>query len=168
MVEPVKLAALRPTPVKQLKGVVSKPKSKATTRKLNRQIIVAGIEGVVAVVLIALSLGDLIRGIQIITGAERFNAVLLGISIDIGFIALELTMLGVASDKLRKEIEPIARIAIVGTILLSAGLNAVAIAEHAEGLFRYASYALGAVIPGILYATMYVLGKLANDCYKHA
>lgn len=168
MVEVTRLASLKPAIIKQPKGLIAKPKSKAKNKVLRRQIAVAAIEAAVAFVLIALSLGHLVRGIELITGAGQTDAALLGVSIDIGFIALELTMLGVASDKLRKEIEPIARMAIIGTICLSAGLNAVAMAEHATGWMTYASYGLGAVIPGILYATMYVLGKLASDCYKQA
>lgn len=161
---------LTPSIVKQPKGFIAKPKpkSKAQSRKLNRQIVVAAIESVVALILVTLSLGHLIRGIEIITGADRFDASLLGAGIDIGFISLELTMLGIASDKLRRELEPIVRFTILGTIVLSAGLNAIAQAEHATGWYLYVAYALGAVIPGILYAVMFVLGKLASDCYKQA
>lgn len=169
MVEPTRLAtSLKPSLVKQPKGFVAKPKSKMRNKALRRQISVAAIEGVVALVLITLSLGHLVRGIELMTGADRLDAVLMGVSVDIGFVALELTMLGIASDKLRREIEPIARMAILGTIALSAGLNAIAMAEHATGYWIYASWGLGGVIPGILYATMFVLGKLASDCYRQA
>src|SRR5262252_4087537 len=91
-------------------------------KALRRQAGTAVGVGAVAVTLTALSLSHLAHGVEIVTGSSPWEAWAMAIGIDLGFVALELSQLAI-SDKVRRQVGRITKIAIVGTLIGSAGIN---------------------------------------------
>jgi len=95
-------------------------KDRRAAKALRRQAGTALGVGAVAVTLTALSLSHLAHGIEIVTGCQPWEGWAMAVSIDLGFVALELSQLAV-TDKLRRQVSRFARPAILGTL---AGLRA--------------------------------------------
>jgi hypothetical protein len=105
----------------------------------------------VALVLVGLSLSHLASGVTLVTGSSERDGWLMAIGIDLGFVALELAML-VAPAAIRPAVGRYAAPAIIGTLAISAGMNALAFASHAQGLMLYPAIGLGAAVPALVYA----------------
>jgi hypothetical protein len=120
-----------------------------------------GTVGFVAVVLTALSLTHLSCGIQITTGAAAWEGWSMAVGIDFGFVALEVAKI-MSRDRTMRSIAGHLNVAIVGTLVGSAVLNAFAFAAAASGWLVYPAVALGLAIPGLIYcltrigATMWI------------
>jgi len=121
-------------------------------RRLKRQQIAAGAVAAVAIVLTGLSLAHLAHGIALVTNAPIIEAWAMAVGIDLGFIALELAQLCAATPTTRRAVEQFSRPAIVGTLIVSATMNAFAFGSAATGLMIYPAAALGVAIPALIYA----------------
>jgi hypothetical protein len=106
----------------------------------------------VAVTLTGLSLNHLASGIGTISHCETYQAWAMAVGVDCAFVSLELAQLTI-SDKLRTKLTRVFRPAILGTILWSAILNALAFASGADNLvMQIAGTMLGLSIPALVYA----------------
>jgi hypothetical protein len=121
-------------------------------RKLRIQALAASAVCSLALAVVGLSLTDLAEGIQVVTGATEWKAWALAVGIDLGFVALELSTMAAATDKLRRSISRYTSPAIVGTLSGSAVLNAFAFASNAAGYMVYPAAVLGVAIPTLVYA----------------
>jgi hypothetical protein len=106
----------------------------------------------VGVVLTVLSLSHLAHGIQLVTSAPSWEAWVMAIGIDLGFIALEIAQLCAVTPAVRKEISKYTVPAIVGTLAASAVMNALAFGAQATGWMLYPAVGLGIAIPALIYA----------------
>ncbi len=130
-----------------------KAKSKWFVRKMKQQTYAASGIGVIAGVLVALSLSHLAHGIEIVTAAPPWESWALAIGIDLGFVALELAGVFAGTHALRKEVHKYAKPAIVGTLIGSAAMNAFAFAMPCTSYYLMAAaIVMGVAIPGMVYA----------------
>jgi hypothetical protein len=116
---------------------------------------------VVAVVLTGLSLAHLAAGIALVTKAPTWEAWSMAVGIDLGFIAMELAQLCAVSDAVRRDISRWSRPAILGTIVASAAMNALAFGAQADGWMIYPAVGLGVAVPALVYALSRVAFGLA-------
>jgi hypothetical protein len=131
--------------------VSTKPRPNFWSRAKRRQMRAAAAVGTVAMVLTALSLHHLASGIELVTRAPWAEAWAMAIGIDLGFIGLEAAQLCAATQAAAKAIGRWSKPAIVGTLVASAVMNALAFAAQADGLLVYPAAALGVAIPGLIY-----------------
>lgn len=137
-----KIRAQRPRPVQSV----------GYKRRLKRQTFAAFAVATVTIVLTGLSLSHLAHGIALVTNAPTWEAWAMAVGIDLGFIALELSQLCAATPAVRRSVETFSRPAIIGTLTVSAVMNALAFGSAAEGAMVYAAAALGVAIPALIYA----------------
>lgn len=140
--------------------VVSLPRANIQTRKhraiaratkaVRRQAMMACLAGLIATVLVALSLSHLAHGIEFM-GVGNAEAWAMAVGIDLGFISLELLVVTAVTEAIRRKIERHARPAIIGTLVGSSVMNAVAFGMQSAGWFIYPAAVLGAVIPALIY-----------------
>lgn len=150
--------------------LTTKTLPKKTTKKeptinyrLRRQHYAAGAAGAVTLVLVGLSLSHLAHGIGIVTGSGFEERWAMAIGIDLGFIVLEMSQLCAATEAVRRQVARYATPAIVGTLGISAALNALAFAAAAPaGLAQYAAGGLGVVIPALIYCLSRITFALAT------
>src|SRR5437899_3610730 len=142
---------ITPSTVVQLPGRGRKAKATRTeTRKVSRREIAATrqqafaaiVLGTVATVLVILSLCHLAAGIAYVTGAAMWEAIALAIGIDCSFAALEMTKV-LARPRTMAAIRTHLNIGIVGTVIGSAVMNAIAFAAAAPSAWTYPAAALG-------------------------
>jgi hypothetical protein len=145
----------------QVVQLVTKPKAKPQVARshraasaVRRQTKVAVGAGLVAATLTALSLSHLAHGIELLTSCPTWEAWAMAIGIDLGFITLELLMITAVTEAVRRKIARHANPAIIGTLLGSAGMNALAFANAAAGWMIWPAAAVGAVIPALIYLVM--------------
>lgn len=108
-------------------------RSAAWKRKLTRQRYTSYGTAGVALVLMGLSLSHLAAGIGALTHSDPAHAWAMAVGIDLGFIALELGQLCTTTESLRKAIMTWAGPTIIGTLIVSACMNAYAFASVATG-----------------------------------
>jgi hypothetical protein len=114
----------------------------------------------VAFVLTYLSLHHLSAGIEKITHADHWEALFTAVGIDIGMIAMEVSML-VTSLTTRTVINPWTQKYIIGTLIWSAGMNALIFASQADGIgFQGIAIAIGVSLPAAIYVCMHVGSKI--------
>jgi hypothetical protein len=137
---------------------VTRPKKKPahTSRTAAATSAILG----VSVVLIGLSLSHLAEGVQLVTGSSTAAAWSMAIGIDLAFVALEVAML-VSPDEIRPAVGRYASPAIVGTLTVSAAMNAFAFASHAAGLMIYPAIGLGFAVPALIFALTKTAATLA-------
>jgi hypothetical protein len=165
--------AKKPNGTKAKITVVTAPRlAKQAAKALHRQGATAMSVGIVAAILTTLSLAHLAAGITALTGASAWEGWALAIGIDLGFVALELCQLATVSEKVRKEVSWFAKPAIVGTLVGSAGMNAVAFASRYITIdpvaMTAAAIVLGVAIPTLIYCLPRVGAALAADCHARA
>ncbi|WP_367197520.1 hypothetical protein [Amorphus sp. 3PC139-8] len=98
------------------------------------------------------------------TGAPLWECWALAVGIDMGFVALELAVIG-TTNQTRVKVSQLAWPAIVCTLALSGAMNAFTFAEGAGGGWRvYPAVGLGLAIPGLVY----VLTRIAGTMYLEA
>lgn len=131
----------------------SKPgRSPGYRRRIARQQYSAAAVAAVGVVLTGLSLSHLAHGIKLVTQAPSWEAWSMAIGIDLGFIALEIAQLCAATPGVRKDIGRYTKPAIIGTLIASALMNALAFGAQASGPMIYPAIALGIAVPALIYA----------------
>lgn len=139
--------------VTQLK--VRAPRTRPAARRPRRHAKFTGVmaSGVLAVALVltALSLTHLSHGIALVTGSPCWEAWSLAVGIDLGFVALELASLAPLPVAAERACRRYSRPAIIGTLVASAGLNAMAFTAGAAGWMIYPAAAFGLAIPGLIY-----------------
>jgi len=154
------------TPLRVIKSspkLNRRPKIKsAKAAKNNYSNFAAAAVLAVAGTLLALSLSHLAAGIALVTGAGPSDGWLMAVGIHLGFIALELAVLVAPADK-RAAVVRCAAPAIVGTLAISAAMNAFAFGGHADGLLIYPAAALGLAIPALIFALTKVAATLWID-----
>jgi hypothetical protein len=143
------------------KRVRSRPYVKPARRSQRRQSWSAMTVALVAVVLTALSLSHLAHGIELVTRAPTWEAWSMAIGIDLGFVALEIAQLCAATERVRAEISRWTKPAILGTIVASAAMNALALGAQSEGWLLYPAIGLGLAIPALVYCLSRVAFGLA-------
>jgi hypothetical protein len=126
--------------------------SRALRRRLARQHGAAVAVATVGVALTALSLAHLAHGIELVTKAPAWESWLMAIGIDLGFLALEIGQLCAATPSVRAEISRFTAPAIIGTLVASAAMNAMAFGAQADGWMVYPAVGLGLAIPALIYA----------------
>ncbi|MEP9350554.1 hypothetical protein [Xanthobacter sp. KR7-225] len=143
----------------------ARPAAARPTARLRRQHGAAAGTAAVTLVLVALSLSHLAHGIGLVTGAGAWERWAMAIGIDLGFVALEMSQLCAATEAVRRSVARYAAPAIVGTLAISAGLNALAFAAAAPAgtLAVYAAAGLGIVVPAMIYALSRITFALATQ-----
>lgn len=141
----------------------ARPAAARPTARLRRQHAAAAGTGAVTVVLVLLSLSHLAHGIGLVTGAGTWERWAMAIGIDLGFVALEMSQLCAATEAVRRQVGRYAGPAIVGTLAISAGLNALAFGVQAQGLAVYAAAGLGVAVPALIYALSRITFALATQ-----
>lgn len=132
--------------------------------RLRRQHWAAAGVASVTLVLVALSLSHLAHGIGLVTGAGAWERWAMAAGIDLGFVALEMSQLCAATEAVRRSVARYAAPAIVGTLGISAGLNALAFAAAASTMpAMYAAAGLGIVIPALVYCLSRIVFALATQ-----
>lgn len=155
---------LNPRPVRTARKVAA-PAAARPNHRLRRQHWAAAGAGAVTLVLVALSLSHLAHGIGIVTGAGAWERWAMAIGIDLGFVALEMSQLCAATEAVRRSVARYAAPAIVGTLSISAGLNALAFASQVAvgSPAVYAAAGLGIVVPAMIYALSRITFTLATQ-----
>jgi hypothetical protein len=157
-------------------NVVKLPSSKqarphATTKRaakaLRRQTVIAGVIGGTAVALTALSLHHLASGVQAVTASRPWESWAMAVGIDIGFIGAELSQV-IVGEKLRKAIARYLQCLILGTLVMSAGMNVAAFTAHANGWLIYPGVLFGLAVPGLIYLTTRIAAAIYIDVHAKA
>ncbi|WP_234053621.1 MULTISPECIES: hypothetical protein [unclassified Xanthobacter] len=138
--------------------------TRSTAARLKRQHGAAAATGAVTMILVALSLSHLAHGIGLVTGAGSWERWAMAAGIDLGFVALEMSQLCAATEAVRRSVARYAAPAIVGTLAISAALNALAFAAAAipGSPAMYAAAGLGIVVPALIYALSRITFALAT------
>lgn len=160
------ITPIRPPKAKGSVTIAPKVASRYHAKRLRRQGVAAVAIGAVAIVLTALSLSHLAHGIVIVTSAPAWEAWAMAAGIDIGFIALEISQLTAATEKVRIAIQRWATPAILGTLAGSAVMNAFAFAAPAQGYMIAAAILMGVAIPALIYALTRICATLYIDCHS--
>jgi len=141
-------------------------RSARAARALRRQAWTAVGIGCVALTLTALSLSHLAHGIETVTTCASWEGWAMACGIDLGFVGLELAQLTVG-DRVRRQIAPYSKPAILGTLAGSALLNAFAFSSAATNAYLMAAaIAFGVAVPALIYCFMQVGARLARDCHS--
>lgn len=137
-------------------------RTKTRKRKSVRSSTALAASGILSVglVLVGLSLSHLAEGVELVTGSGATASWSMAIGIDLGFVALEFAMLVSPAD-LRPAVGRFAGPAIIGTLAVSAAMNAFAFASHAQGLMIYPAIALGCAVPALIFALTKTAATLA-------
>jgi len=158
---------------KKQSKTTAKPAPAATSRsnnwhrKMSRQRATAYFTAGVALVLMGLSLSHLADGIGAITHSASWHSWPMAIGIDLSFISLELAQLCTSTDTLRRSINLWAGPTIIGTLIVSACMNAYAFASVAVGWPMIASACvLGVSIPMLIYVLTRVSVALWIDATR--
>jgi hypothetical protein len=141
-----------PGKMRRAAGLQATPRSPSYRRRIARQQVAAAAVAFVGIVLTALSLSHLAHGIQLVTSAPPGRRGLWRLASTWAFIALEIAQLCAVTPVVRKEISKYAVPAIVGTLIASAVMNALAFGAQATGWMLYPAVALGIAIPALIYA----------------
>lgn len=152
---PVVRGKARPVHVKA--KPVAKPRGKRGVRYGRKLAYAAG--GVQAG-LLALSVTHCTEAIGLLTGSHWALAGLLAIGVDVGLVVSEAAE--IAGHGSKGSWVHWARAYTVLTVLLSMGLNGYAFSQHSP--VTWAAWALGAAIPGLVYA----LGQVACGLWLKA
>lgn len=156
------------TQLKPVRSVAIKSNRKMA-RKMKRQGLSAVGVGLVAATLTGLSLSHLAHGIEIVTVSPAWEAWAMAVGIDLGFVALELSQLTAATEKVQKQISKFTRPAIVGTLVGSAAMNAFAFASGTSNIYiQGVAAGFGVAIPLLVYALTRVGANLYIDCHSKA
>lgn len=161
-----------PKPKRPARPVATVPaapavRSKAWLRKTARQRGAAYSIAAVAVVLMGLSLSHLASGVQTLTHGDDWHAWAMAVGIDAGFIGLELGQLCVTTETMRKVVAKWAEPTIIGTLIVSAIMNAYAFASASDNfMVACAAIALGISIPALIYVLTRVSVALWLDTQK--
>jgi len=144
--------AMQQTPARAAARVINlspktqnrKSRPKPQQAKPNRRVHVAAacVLAVALILLALMSLSHLAAGIALVTGAGPVVGWAMAVGVDASFVALELAVLAAPPDK-RAAVSAYAAPAIVGSLAVSAAMNAFAFAAHASGLLIYPAAALG-------------------------
>ena len=143
--------------------IVGKPKSKRAIKVGRAQALAATGVMSVALVLTGLSLTHLSHGIEVVTKAPSWEAWLMAVGIDLGFIVLELAQLVPMQDKTRIKIKNHIKYAIVGTLVGSALMNAFAFGMAAVGWLVIPAVLFGLAIPALIFAMTKVGAQMWLD-----
>jgi MFS family permease len=166
------VVAIKPAKPKRQAAASTAPaapvtRSKTWLRKMARQRGAAYGIGAVAVVLMGLSLSHLASGVLALTHGEEWHAWAMAVGIDAGFIGLELGQLCVSTETMRKTVAKWAEPTIIGTLIVSAIMNAYAFASTTDNLaVACAACALGISIPSLIYVLTRVSVALWLDTQK--
>jgi hypothetical protein len=114
-------------------------------------------------VLTAISLADLTQGIAASTHLDGWRPAALAVSVDLGLTALKAATI-LTHGATRRQVEVAAHWPIIGVLVLSAGLNARALSEHAAPLSAdwLLGIGLGLGVTSLLYACLHVVDVLHN------
>ena len=100
---------------------------------------------------LALSVVHCTQSLAAFTGSHWLLAGTLAVTIDAGMIACEVAEIVSHDTSAYAQVKPWARTYIIMAVLLSMLLNAFGMGMHAEASTRFASYAVGAVIPVLVF-----------------
>lgn len=126
---------------------------KASRRELEatrQQAFGSAVLATVAVALTVLSLTHLAHGIAVVTNCPGWEAWAMAVGVDLGFVALEIAKV-TSRERTINKIGSHLKVAIVGTIVASSALNAMAFGFAAVGWLVYPAVILGLAIPAMVY-----------------
>jgi hypothetical protein len=155
-VQPIRVGTHKRRPPKPAQPVARRE----PTFGLQRWVAIGG--AVVIAVLLFLSLTHLAEGIQLVTRCAHWQAVSVAVGVDAGLIFAEAALL-VACAKAYAAIRRYAWAMVIGTLVVSAALNALAFAHEATGWMFWASIGFGVFIP----AAVFVCTKIAAGLVVH-
>jgi hypothetical protein len=147
---------------RQKRNALAKTAEQAGQRQPIMQRYVAFASLAITSVLLALSLVHLSTGIELITHCHSWEAMALALGVDAAMVCCEAALLVSGAGTL-KIIKSWASWTILCTVVASAGLNSLAFAQTAEGVWLFASIAAGCAVPALIYAlTRIAAGLMAH------
>lgn len=162
-VTPLKsVRAARPAARKPQPAPAARPRP---STRLRRQHLAATGVAAVTFVLVLLSLSHLAYGIGLVTGADWYERGAMAIGIDLGFVALEMSQLCASTEAVRRSVARYATPAVIGTLFISAGLNALAFASQTAmgSPSMFVAAGLGGIVPAMIYALSRITFALATQ-----
>lgn len=137
----------------------TKPTPKRTARKriapLQKAALFTGGIGVTA---LALSVIHCTTSICLLTGTHWVLGAMLAVSIDAGMVAAEVGEVLAHEYREYRKIKVWTSVYMIIAVLLSMVLNAIGSAQHAQDGYLVFSYALGAIVPVLVYLLFKVSG----------
>ena len=111
--------------------------------------------------LMAVSLTHLSDGVTQLTAIPEWQAWAMAIGIDCMLISVALAQLTALPD-VKKDIAVVAHIMEAGTLVMSAGLNALAFTGGAFDAAHWAQIAFGCFVPAAISGATYILARLTR------
>jgi len=159
--------SFKPKTRKSAPSSAPKQQSKAQRYKLCRQRVVAGVIACVALVITVLSLSHLAAGVEVLTHDTPWHAKIMAVGFDLGFICMELAKLSISNEKLDRAVSRYADPAIIGTLVISAGMNAYAFASKADNVyFVCAGCLFGIGVPAMIYVLTRISALMWIDAQR--
>jgi hypothetical protein len=115
----------------------------------------------------AISLTHLSDGVQELTGIPAWQSWAMAVGIDAMLISVALALL-TAELEVRKDISKVGHAMEVGTLLMSAGLNALAFTGGAFDAGHWAQIAFGCFVPAAISGATYILARLTRSADQPA
>jgi hypothetical protein len=109
----------------------------------------------------AVSLTHLSDGVTQLTAIPEWQAWAMAIGIDCMLISVALALL-TAPPEVKKDIGTVAHIMEAGTLVMSAGLNALAFTGGAFDAAHWAHIAFGCFVPAAISGATYILARLTR------
>jgi hypothetical protein len=116
---------------------------------------------VTTVGLMAVSLTHLSDGVTALTSIPAWQGWAMACGIDMMLISVALAML-TATPEVRKDIGTVARLMEAGTLVMSAGLNALAFTGGAFDAAHSAQIAFGCFVPAAISGATFILARLTR------
>jgi hypothetical protein len=111
--------------------------------------------------LMAVSLTHLSDGVTQLAGIPMWQSWAMAVGIDCMLISVALAQLTAAPD-VKKDIAIVARCMEAGTLIMSAGLNALAFTGGAFDAAHWAQVAFGCFVPAAISGATYILARLTR------
>ncbi len=111
--------------------------------------------------LMAVSLTHLSDGVTQLTAIPEWQSWAMAIGIDCMLISVALAQL-TAPPEVKKDIGPVAHIMEAGTLVMSAGLNALAFTGGAFDAAHWAQIAFGCFVPAAISGATYILARMTR------
>lgn len=111
--------------------------------------------------LMAVSMTHLSDGVTQLTSIPEWQAWAMAIGIDAMLISVALAQL-TASPEVKKDIALVARIMEAGTLVMSAGLNALAFTGGAFDVAHWAQIGFGAFVPMAISGSTFILARMTR------
>jgi hypothetical protein len=145
------------------------PRVSASAKEIRAQRWSAAGLGAVAAVITGLSLSHLSHGIEVITHPSyAWEPWAMAVGIDLGMVAAEVASL-VAGERVRQSTRWWSASLIIGTLVLSACMNAFGFASQAPTLpFQVAGVVFGVAVPAAIWSLMRLAATHWLDSHRRS